>query len=272
MAALVLLILQDSDLSGLLEARWTPAHWHLLWLLAAPLFWFLYRWYYRQFMVPPEQSWEHEQPEMDIYKPVPEDEVTKRKRGPAPERVAEVMRRYEYPWAIAGGWALDLHLGKVTRVHQDIEIAVLRRDQQALRQYLTGWQPMYVVPGAGTEPVPWPAGEELKLPVHELHTRPPQADIMNLEILLNEADGEDWVYRRDSRARLPLSRAFLATAAGIPYLAPEVVLLYKSKQPRERDEQDFNAAVDVLAPPQRAWLRDALQAVSPGHPWLARLD
>jgi hypothetical protein len=39
-------------------------------------------------------------------------------------------------WCVAGGWALDLWLGKQTRAHHDLEIAVLRPDFAAFRARL----------------------------------------------------------------------------------------------------------------------------------------
>jgi hypothetical protein len=32
------------------------------------------------------------------------------------------------PWWVAGGWALDLYLGKVTRVHKDLDVGIFRED------------------------------------------------------------------------------------------------------------------------------------------------
>lgn len=51
-------------------------------------------------------------------------------------------------------------------------------------------------------------------------------------------------------------------------LAPEVQLLYKSKQPRPKDQADFEAVLPSLTGGQREWLRAALTIVSAGHPWL----
>ncbi len=55
-----------------------------------------------------------------------------------PLQVATLMRDFKPNWFIAGGWAIDLFLGKVTRPHQDIEIAIFRKDQLALRDYFDG--------------------------------------------------------------------------------------------------------------------------------------
>ncbi|MCL4541605.1 MAG: hypothetical protein M1396_04620 [Chloroflexi bacterium] len=43
--------------------------------------------------------------------------------------VATLLTDFDRPWFIAGGWAIDLFLGRQTRAHKDVEIAVLRQDQ-----------------------------------------------------------------------------------------------------------------------------------------------
>lgn len=188
-----------------------------------------------------------------------------------PRRVYELMRYYQGSWGIAGGWAIDLHLGRETRSHDDVEVAVLYREQEQLREHLIGWQAHYVHKPSG-ELLLWRRGETLSPPVHEIHTAPPQSDVPRLELLLNEAGGEDWVYRRDPRVCLPLARAILVDSQyTIPYLAPEIVLLYKSVNTRARDENDFNAALDYLSFEQQVWLRDALRLTAPGHLWLEEL-
>lgn len=37
---------------------------------------------------------------------------------------------------MAGGWALDIHVGHQTREHADIDVAIYRKDQQVLYHYL----------------------------------------------------------------------------------------------------------------------------------------
>ncbi|MDX1534072.1 MAG: hypothetical protein R3291_00440, partial [Thermoplasmata archaeon] len=62
--------------------------------------------------------------------------------------IADLMETFPHPWFIAGGWAIDLHVGRITRSHEDAEIAVLRRDQKALRDHLEGWTLQHATPGA----------------------------------------------------------------------------------------------------------------------------
>jgi hypothetical protein len=184
-------------------------------------------------------------------------------------RVADVLRELRAPWAVAGGWALDLALGRATRPHADVDVAVFRGDQAELRAALPGWCFAVAVGGALR---PWESGVRLELPVHEVHARPPAgAPGPAVEFLLNEREGADWVYRRDPGIRLPLARAVRPGPGGIRLLAAEVVLLYKSKAPRATDEQDFRAARPLLDAEGRAWLRAAFQRAAPDHPWAGAL-
>ena len=67
----------------------------------------------------------------------------------------------------------------------------------------------------------------------------------------------------------------LVSADGLPYLAPELVLLFKSRntsaKDRGKDHADFRNVVAHLDPEQRAWLRWALVATAPDHSWLKQL-
>ena len=185
-----------------------------------------------------------------------------------PAQTAALMRGFASPWFIAGGWAVDLFLGEVTRPHDDIEIAILRRDQSALHAHLRGWRWEKVL---DDERSPWRRDEWLELPVFELYAANERAEPPQLEVLLNEARGRVWVFRRNAHVTRPLAACYLTTPAGIPFLGPEIVLLYKSKQPRAKDEQDFGAVVARLEAERRAWLRSALLLCDAGHHWLNRL-
>jgi hypothetical protein len=97
-------------------------------------------------------------------------------------------------------------------------------------------------------------------------------DGFRVELLLNECDvgTGDWVYRRDHRVRRPLNVAF-SIAHGFPILAPELVLLFKSKAPTSKDQADFEAVRRHLSSEQRSWLAQALELVTPDHHWTAIL-
>ena len=48
--------------------------------------------------------------------------------------IKTIMSGFASNYWIAGGWAIDLHLGKQSRPHKDIEIAIDRADQNLLAQ------------------------------------------------------------------------------------------------------------------------------------------
>ena len=62
------------------------------------------------------------------------------------------------------------------------------------------------------------------------------------------------------------------TSDGIPYLAPEIQLFYKAKNPRPKDQTDFTAVLPFLTGAQRRWLSGALSRTLGEHPWRDRLS
>jgi hypothetical protein len=187
--------------------------------------------------------------------------------GPVAE-VAALLAGFPRPWFIAGGWAIDLFLGHATRRHEDVDVGIYRRDQRELWTHFRGWEFDKVVEGRREA---WREGEWLNLPVHEIRGRRSDGAHEEIELLLSEATDEAWVFRRDARITRPRSKAVLRTPADVPFLAPEIVLLYKAKDPKAKDREDFERTRPRLGLRQRHWLRAALETVRPGHPWLSRL-
>jgi len=175
-----------------------------------------------------------------------------------------IASRLPCRWAVAGGWAIDLFVGHVTRTHGDLEITILRDDQLKARGALNGWHLEAIDNG---KPIHWHADTRLALPIHEIHGR---RGAEKLELLLSEHEGEHWIYRRDRRIARSLSVAFFE-ATPMPYLAPELVLLFKSKDTKPKDDSDFHRSLEMLTADQRYWLRTALDIVAPKHPWIKEL-
>jgi len=183
---------------------------------------------------------------------------------------AAALAELPCPWFVAGGWALDLYLGRVTREHADVDVALYRADQRALRRWLAagGWSAERAADGRLE---PWGEDEWLALPVHEIHCRRPAGEPGHLEFLLNEGDAAEWRFRKAPAITRPRSLVEMRSPEGIPFYAPEVVLLYKALARRRHDDADFAAARPSLAPERRAWLRGALASIDPSHPGLAVL-
>jgi Aminoglycoside-2''-adenylyltransferase len=186
-----------------------------------------------------------------------------------PREVARILEGLEVPWWIAGGFAIDAFVGRFDRrPHEDIDVGLLARDQEALRTHLVGWE-LYCADPPGTLRL-WCEGEHLEEPIHDVWCRPQPGAPWRLALVLNPSEGDFWIYRRDIRIRRPMP-GFTFERDGIRYAAPEVQLLFKAKGLRAKDERDFDDAAPFLDADQRAWLRSALQLTSPAHPWLARL-
>ena len=191
------------------------------------------------------------------------------------EIAATHLSGFPHPWLIAGGWAIDLHLGRVTRPHKDVDIMIFRHDQLDLQRHFTGW---YLYAAHAGALYPWIEGDYLLLPFSTIwaykpgnpppHTPDVQDD---LEFLLDDIVGDEWRFRRLPVITRPLSKVMMHTAYGIPYLAPEVALLYKAKGCRAEDEADFGNVVELLDAERADWLARSLNVSLPGHKWLARL-
>jgi hypothetical protein len=187
----------------------------------------------------------------------------------SPKDVLAIMRGFRSPWWVCGGSALDLFIGRETRRHDDLDVAVLRRDQALLRSHLRRWDLRYATPEHTLES--WD-GSWLAPPIHGIWARrsTDQHAAWACEFLLNEAADDEWVFLRDARIRRSLASVG-SERDGIPYLRPEIVLLYKASEPSPKNEADFTAAAGQLPDAATAWLTAALRVTRPNHHWLERL-
>ncbi|MCP2301986.1 nucleotidyltransferase domain-containing protein [Actinokineospora globicatena] len=179
--------------------------------------------------------------------------------------VARLFAGFEAPWWIAGGYAIELALGRPIREHDDIDVLLLRRDHVAVQEVLAGWELWAADPPGSLRP--WLPGESLPFGIHDIWCRRGNGP-WQLQLMIDESSTTDWISRRDPRLRRPLPTLGALDTRGIPYLAPEVQLFYKSQAPRPKDWTDFTAALPILTEAQRHWLTAALPA---DHPWKPHL-
>lgn len=186
-----------------------------------------------------------------------------------PTMAARALDGINAPWCVVGGWAIDLYIGRETRRHEDLEIAVPRPFFAPIRERFERRFALHVVgdgevrrlsPGA-----PYPCDR------HQCWVLDETADKWRLDIMQEPGDADIWIARRDETIQLPRTRAVRLNADAIPYLVPEAVLLFKAKYVRPKDEADFTLVRPLLQTAQRAWLIDALTRVHPDHPWIAAL-
>ena len=89
-----------------------------------------------------------------------------------------------------------------------------------------------------------------------------------VDVFREPFDDDGWVARRDESIRLPYTELIEHTPDGIPYERPEVVLLFKAKHARAKDEADLAAVLPHLSAERRALLADWIERAHPGHFWL----
>ncbi|WP_369368648.1 hypothetical protein AB5L52_44100 [Streptomyces sp. CG4] len=184
-----------------------------------------------------------------------------------PERVADRLAGVSTPWCIVAGWALDLFRGRQSRPHGDLEIAVPAAGFTEIRDRF----PEYVLDAVGSGRVWARAGAEVLAATHQTWLRDPVSGQFLLDVFRESHDGGTWICRRDESLRLPYDAIIERTADGIPYLVPELVLLFKAKVPRPKDDADFEGVLPMLSQARRDVLTGWLTRVHPGHPWVEKL-
>jgi hypothetical protein len=185
-----------------------------------------------------------------------------------PAQAAERLAGAGVGWCVVGGWAIELFVGRPTRPHDDLEIAVLRRDFPAVRAALAGYR--FHVVGDG-EVRALPEGEEPPADRHQNWALDIGAWAWRMDVMLEPGDATTWVFRRNPAIAAPREAIVGRTADGIPFLRPEAALLFKAKAPRPKDEHDLAACLPRMGPPARAWLAGALARAHPGHPWIEKI-
>jgi hypothetical protein len=190
--------------------------------------------------------------------------------GPwSPLRPAEVGALFAgapFTWWVAGGWSLEEDPGSPRRRHDDIDVAVLADEVDAVREWLDGFHLWEAHQGLR----PLLPGEQLRDGREQLWVRRDSYSPWLMDVLLTPRDGAEWLCKRDHRVRLPLGEVARPGPDGVPYQRPEVTLLLKAKHAREKDVGDLDAVWPRLDPGARVWFRESLALVEPGHVWLGR--
>jgi hypothetical protein len=171
-------------------------------------------------------------------------------------------------WYVVGGWALDLWHGYQTRRHEDLEFAVLPERLPDYRESLSELEFFAARSGTLTH---LSSTATVPADIWQLWGADIGAGCWRVEMMLERGAPDVWVYKRESSLQMPRSAAIRTSASGISYLAPAIVLLFKAKQCREKDTQDFHSALTDLLPSERADLRWWLEKLHPGHGWLTAL-
>jgi hypothetical protein len=180
-----------------------------------------------------------------------------------PSEIARRLDGVAAPWAVAAGWALDLFLGRQTRRHSDLEIAIPAARFPEIRF------PGYVFDAVSSGRIWRNAVEDGLAATHQTWLRDPSTDDYLVDVFREPHDGDTWICRHNETIRLPYAEIIRRTIDGIPYLAPEIVLLFKAKHALPKDETDFAVTLPHLTDAQRTTLAELIAPHVP-RPSMAR--
>lgn len=201
----------------------------------------------------------------------------------------ELLSAAPFDWAVCGGFAIDLFLGRETRPHGDMDLCAFEKDRPAIQRFMlekgwnvyefrgmgkvrplnpssvseTGRNLMCFLPGCDL--VQFYPCEEEGLLYHQFFPNG-LTELNYLEFLFTPTDGNALVFSQSPAIHRELDQAILRRD-GIPYLAPEIALLHKARDP-ERPESvaDFQAAFPNLDPEQKRWYLDSFRRLYPDRP------
>ena len=190
----------------------------------------------------------------------------------APADVAARLAALDLPWCVVGGWALDLFAGHQRRPHQDLEIAVPAARFQEVAARLDGCRLFVPVDGQLHCLADDPALLERSHQTWVEGDGRWRLDVMREPSDVGPGGQHRWVCRRDASLRLPYAEVIRRDQAGVPYLRPDLVLLFKAKAVRPKDQEDFDRTVPDLSVDERTRLAEWVAKVhGMEHPWVAAL-
>lgn len=187
----------------------------------------------------------------------------------SPQELGRRLRDAILPWYVAGGWALDVWHGRQTRQHEDLEFVVMRHGADDFRAILHDLD-FFTVRDGAVEFLP----PSVKLPsdVWQLWGADRGQGRWRVDMMMEPGTPDRWIYKRDRTIQMARSDAVRTSEAGIPYLAPINVLLFKAKHCREKDRKDFDLSLPKLSAEEKQQLAVWLNELHPGHAWITQLQ
>ncbi|GEN86163.1 MULTISPECIES: short-chain dehydrogenase [Oceanobacillus] len=185
------------------------------------------------------------------------------------QEIRYLMKDISIPWWIAGGWALDLHYGKQTRKHEDMDILIRKTHLPFLKKYLGESYELFLANKGSLSKLT--DSENLNIQSGSIWVKMKHEIIWLFEIMLIDTENNEWIYKRNNQIKRPLSEIGAITEDDIPYIKPEIQLLYKggSSVIRQKDNNDLERMLPILKRDEMKWLHHALsQQFNREHPWL----
>lgn len=210
------------------------------------------------------------------------------------EELCEHLSGLKIDWHLCGGLALDVYLGRITRRHKDLDITVNFDDMRECIGYLKykGWNIEVPVGGGRLVPVEYVLNHpdlsfdniwcfkdgagflftEKTEGVYRYvrYSREEQRKLDFIEVLFNRVEDGLFFFKRNHSITRSIEKAFIKKD-GISILAPELVLLYRSKDLGNLDYvRDFELVIKVLEEERYNWFIKAMKMAYPeGHPWIS---
>ncbi|MBE5804176.1 MAG: hypothetical protein E7316_06660 [Clostridiales bacterium] len=206
-------------------------------------------------------------------------------------QATDFLRGTPFTWAVCGGYALDLFHGHSLRSHGDIDICTLEPDRASILSFILrkGWQVCEFRGQGKVRPLDaasvsekgrnlmcftkdcqlirfYPCEDEGLLYHEFLHGD--AAPFNYIEFLFNQTYDNRFLFDAGKNIGRELSKA-IVRRDDIPYLAPELVLMYKASSPdMDKNLFDFLQAYPLMNGEQKSWFTHSLAALYPdGHPW-----
>jgi hypothetical protein len=183
--------------------------------------------------------------------------------------VERLLGGFDAPWWIVGGYAIERFTG-VARRHEDIDVAVLRRDAGQLLRFLAADFHAWANCSGSLTPM---LDGRLELPsdagqiwIRHSALAPWEVDF----VIAEERDG-NWVWRHDPTVTMTLADLTWIDDAGVRFARAEIVLAHKAKWRQHKDDLDFDVAWPLLDDRAKSWLHARVTATYPDHPWLSRM-
>lgn len=185
-----------------------------------------------------------------------------------PTTVAAFMDGFDRPWWVIGGWSIEAFTG-VARQHEDMDISILSSDASSFRDFLGDrWTPWNIDEGWLR---PFDARFADVRPDSQVWVRHDAASPWILDVPFTPATEGRWTNKRDPAHTEDLEEVTWVAPDGLRYARPEVTLMFKAAQTRQKDRRDAELAVPRLDAQARRWLRDAVARMDPDHVWVQTL-
>jgi hypothetical protein len=187
-----------------------------------------------------------------------------------PQQLKGLMAGFPEPWWVVGGHAVEAFTG-VRRFHEDIDLVVFADVLPALREQFRGVFHLWSNHGGTFRVIDDDQPEPLH-PLAQVWMRENARSPWRVDCPVNPVRDGKWLSKRDDDLVHDLEEVTWVADDGVRYLNPEIVLHYKAKQVRAKDEVDLDNVLPRLADDRRAWLHDALRRTyGDDHVWLARV-